>query len=192
VEQLRRGLCHTDYERDRRAGRIDSLVSSQAARRHIVLLCVNGWRYREIARAAGINRSLIAFIIARGRELINVKTDERIRGIDPADREAHIKYAWDTRRANDARNYEKLRARWTQENPVRKPVPPPEKWTEKALCAQVDNELFFPEKGAPARAAKKVCTKCEVRQPCLDFALENNISYGIFGGLSLKERRKLA
>ncbi len=64
-------------------------------------------------------------------------------------------------------------------------------WQERALCAQTDPEAFFPEKGGSTREAKKVCTTCEVRAECLDYALANDERFGIWGGLSERERRKL-
>ncbi|WP_318241597.1 WhiB family transcriptional regulator [Cellulomonas avistercoris] len=64
-------------------------------------------------------------------------------------------------------------------------------WQERALCAQTDPEAFFPEKGGSTREAKKVCTQCEVRAECLEYALENDERFGIWGGLSERERRKL-
>ncbi|WP_129338204.1 WhiB family transcriptional regulator [Cellulomonas endophytica] len=64
-------------------------------------------------------------------------------------------------------------------------------WQERALCAQTDPEAFFPEKGGSTREAKKVCVSCEVRSECLDYALANDERFGIWGGLSERERRKL-
>lgn len=64
-------------------------------------------------------------------------------------------------------------------------------WQERALCAQTDPEAFFPEKGGSTREAKKVCASCEVRSECLDYALENDERFGIWGGLSERERRRL-
>lgn len=64
-------------------------------------------------------------------------------------------------------------------------------WQERALCAQTDPEAFFPEKGGSTREAKKVCTGCDVRSECLEYALENDERFGIWGGLSERERRKL-
>ena len=64
-------------------------------------------------------------------------------------------------------------------------------WQEEALCAQTDPEAFFPEKGGSTREAKKVCTGCDVRMECLEYALENDERFGIWGGLSERERRKL-
>ena len=64
-------------------------------------------------------------------------------------------------------------------------------WQERALCAQTDPEAFFPEKGGSTREAKKVCVSCEVRAECLEYALENDERFGIWGGMSERERRKL-
>ncbi len=64
-------------------------------------------------------------------------------------------------------------------------------WQERALCAQTDPEAFFPEKGGSTREAKRICAGCEVRSECLEYALEHDERFGIWGGLSERERRKL-
>ena len=64
-------------------------------------------------------------------------------------------------------------------------------WQERALCAQTDPEAFFPEKGGSTREAKRVCLSCDVRGECLEYALFNDERFGIWGGLSERERRKL-
>jgi WhiB family redox-sensing transcriptional regulator len=64
-------------------------------------------------------------------------------------------------------------------------------WQERALCAETDPEAFFPEKGGSTREAKKICTGCEVRNDCLEYALANDERFGIWGGLSERERRRL-
>lgn len=64
-------------------------------------------------------------------------------------------------------------------------------WHERALCAQTDPEAFFPEKGGSTREAKRVCGSCDVRVDCLEYALENDERFGIWGGLSERERRRL-
>ena len=64
-------------------------------------------------------------------------------------------------------------------------------WQTDSLCAQTDPEAFFPEKGGSTRDAKKICTSCEVRNQCLEYALQNDERFGIWGGLSERERRKL-
>jgi WhiB family redox-sensing transcriptional regulator len=64
-------------------------------------------------------------------------------------------------------------------------------WQDRALCAQTDPEAFFPEKGGSTREAKRVCRSCEVRAECLEYALENDERFGIWGGLSERERRRI-
>jgi WhiB family redox-sensing transcriptional regulator len=64
-------------------------------------------------------------------------------------------------------------------------------WQRRALCAQTDPEAFFPEKGGSTREAKRVCSSCEVRVECLEYALENDERFGIWGGCSERERRRL-
>ena len=64
-------------------------------------------------------------------------------------------------------------------------------WQAEALCAQTDPEAFFPEKGGSTREAKSVCQKCNVKEQCLEYALAHDERFGIWGGLSERERRKL-
>jgi WhiB family redox-sensing transcriptional regulator len=64
-------------------------------------------------------------------------------------------------------------------------------WQHKANCMGVDPDLFFPERGASTREAKEVCRGCVVREDCLEFALANGEKFGIWGGLSERERRRL-
>ncbi len=66
-----------------------------------------------------------------------------------------------------------------------------QEWQERALCAQTDPEAFFPEKGGSTREAKRICQGCEVRAECLEYALAHDERFGIWGGLSERERRKL-
>jgi WhiB family redox-sensing transcriptional regulator len=70
-------------------------------------------------------------------------------------------------------------------------TPEDDLWQEKALCAQTDPEAFFPEKGGSTREAKRICLGCEVRDACLDYALAHDERFGIWGGLSERERRRL-
>jgi WhiB family redox-sensing transcriptional regulator len=64
-------------------------------------------------------------------------------------------------------------------------------WQEFALCAETDPEAFFPEKGGSTKNAKKVCAACPVRRECLEYALDHDERFGIWGGLSERERRRL-
>jgi hypothetical protein len=73
----------------------------------------------------------------------------------------------------------------------------PEPWMRDALCAQTDPEAFFPEKGGSTRDAKRICNGgrgavgCEVREQCLRYALDQDERFGIWGGLSSRERARL-
>ncbi len=71
------------------------------------------------------------------------------------------------------------------------PVEPDPDWHDHANCLGVDPDLFFPERGASTREAKEVCRGCEVRHDCLEFALQNGEKFGIWGGLSERERRRI-
>jgi WhiB family redox-sensing transcriptional regulator len=64
-------------------------------------------------------------------------------------------------------------------------------WQERALCAQTDPEAFFPEKGGTTREAKQICLGCEVKAECLAAALDGDERFGVWGGMSERERRKL-
>lgn len=296
-EHPRRGKCHMCYERARKAGNVPGLVDAARARDHIEALVGAGWNYNQIARAARIDRSLIAFIV-NGRERINADTAFHICCVDtarqaeykaapidpqvakargrkaaatlgpegakararkaadsmtpeartaravkmnasrtPQERSAAARKAWDVRRAKAAaakaaedeaaaqRERFEARRRAQAEQPLlvctvcgnigvwrrrgmcgscyeakrnvgglewlATQLSPPGPWIEKALCAQIDPDLWFPEKGGSTREAKKMCLSCEVRAECLEIALENEERFGIWGGLSERERRRL-
>lgn len=62
---------------------------------------------------------------------------------------------------------------------------------EGALCAQVGGDYWHPEKGESSRPAKRICGRCPVKQSCLDYAVEHQISYGVWGGLAPRQRLAL-
>ena len=64
-------------------------------------------------------------------------------------------------------------------------------WQMEANCLGVDPDLFFPERGASTKEAKAVCRGCVVREECLEYALANGEKFGIWGGLSERERRRI-
>lgn len=63
--------------------------------------------------------------------------------------------------------------------------------TESAPCASVDPDEWFPEDGRQALRAKAICRRCPLRTQCLDDALARGEEYGVWGGLSARERRTL-
>lgn len=65
------------------------------------------------------------------------------------------------------------------------------RWQEFGNCRGVDPDLFFPERGASTKEAKEVCKSCVVREECLEYALSNGEKFGIWGGLSERERRRI-
>lgn len=64
-------------------------------------------------------------------------------------------------------------------------------WRDDALCAQIDDELFFPDVGKSSAPAKRVCFRCHVRPECLIEALVQKEQHGVRGGLSERDRRSL-
>ncbi len=64
-------------------------------------------------------------------------------------------------------------------------------WMAAGLCLQTDPEAFFPEKGGSTRDAKRVCGRCDVRERCLAYALEHDERFGIWGGMSPRDRKKI-
>ncbi|GAA1983348.1 WhiB family transcriptional regulator [Amycolatopsis minnesotensis] len=64
-------------------------------------------------------------------------------------------------------------------------------WKDRGLCAQTDPDAFFPEKGESTREAKRICLSCEVRTQCLEYALDRQERFGIWGGASERERRAI-
>jgi WhiB family transcriptional regulator, redox-sensing transcriptional regulator len=69
-------------------------------------------------------------------------------------------------------------------------------WRAEAACMDEDPELFFPVGTTgpavdQAYEAKRVCARCVVREPCLEFALDTRQDAGVWGGLTEDERRSL-
>jgi len=67
---------------------------------------------------------------------------------------------------------------------------PPE-WMTDGLCAQTDPDAFFPEKGGSTREAKAVCRRCAVSAECLAYALAHDARFGVWGGASERDRRRM-
>jgi WhiB family redox-sensing transcriptional regulator len=64
-------------------------------------------------------------------------------------------------------------------------------WQDRAVCAEIGGDFWFPEKGGSTREPKQVCRACPVRAECLEYALEHDERFGVWGGLSERERRRL-
>lgn len=65
------------------------------------------------------------------------------------------------------------------------------RWQDSANCLGADPDLFFPGAGESSHDAKEICRGCTVRLDCLEFALTNGEKFGIWGGLTERERRRL-
>lgn len=67
-------------------------------------------------------------------------------------------------------------------------------WMDGALCAEADPEAWFPpEQAGPAwwGEAVHICQECPIRLRCLAYAVDNDIAYGVWGGLTEQQRRPL-
>ncbi len=64
-------------------------------------------------------------------------------------------------------------------------------WRASALCAQSDAEVWFPRKGQSSATARRICMACTVRVECLDWAMSTMEPYGVYGGLSARQRLRL-
>lgn len=64
-------------------------------------------------------------------------------------------------------------------------------WWDRANCLGLDPDPFFPECGASTSEAREVCRGCVVREECLEYALTTGQKFGIWGGLSERERRRI-
>ena len=66
-------------------------------------------------------------------------------------------------------------------------------WSDHAACKGLPTDMFFPERGnntTERKIIKELCGGCEVQTKCLNFAIENSVTYGIWGGLTTNERRR--
>lgn len=66
-----------------------------------------------------------------------------------------------------------------------------EPWVDEAICPTIDSELFYPDKGGSSGPAKQICQACPVIAECLEYALRTDQRYGIWGGLSERQRREI-
>lgn len=65
-------------------------------------------------------------------------------------------------------------------------------WMQKGLCRDISPSIFFPSDGVGVEVARSICADCPVKTPCLEYALENRIDHGVWGGASERERRRIA
>lgn len=65
-------------------------------------------------------------------------------------------------------------------------------WQRHGLCVGLDPNIFYPPDQVGSDAAKTICAGCPVRAVCLEYALETREKYGVWGGCSERERRRIA
>lgn len=62
-------------------------------------------------------------------------------------------------------------------------------WQERARCRGLDPDQFFVRGSSQAQRALRVCERCTVRQQCLQYAVENDVDFGVWGGMTERQRR---
>ncbi|HWD25078.1 MAG TPA: WhiB family transcriptional regulator [Acidimicrobiales bacterium] len=65
-------------------------------------------------------------------------------------------------------------------------------WMAAGKCRDLPPETFFPSDGVGVDRARKICADCSAKALCLEYAMENHIDHGVWGGTSERERRRLA
>ena len=109
----------------------------------------------------------------------------------PAQSAMQTEKAVQSQKAMQARNAMQASPAALQHRGQPEEAPEERSWHDQANCLGVDPDLFFPERGASTREAKEVCRGCVVREACLEYALSNGEKFGIWGGMSERERRRL-
>jgi WhiB family transcriptional regulator, redox-sensing transcriptional regulator len=64
-------------------------------------------------------------------------------------------------------------------------------WMAEGLCRNYPPAAFFPSDGVGVDRARKICGGCPVADTCLEYALDNRIDHGVWGGTSERERRRI-
>jgi len=64
-------------------------------------------------------------------------------------------------------------------------------WSSRAACHGLDPRIFFPGEDEDAEAAKSICERCAVREPCLEYALGSREREGVWGGCTEAEPRRI-
>ena len=64
-------------------------------------------------------------------------------------------------------------------------------WMEDGKCRKHLPETFFPSDGVGVEVARRICAECPVKEPCLEYALDQRIDHGVWGGTSERQRRRI-
>jgi WhiB family transcriptional regulator, redox-sensing transcriptional regulator len=68
---------------------------------------------------------------------------------------------------------------------------PPDVWQDRAACFGIEPDVFFPVSEEEAGPALAFCTVCPIQRDCLAWALKNGERYGVWGGTTEQQRRRL-
>lgn len=69
---------------------------------------------------------------------------------------------------------------------------PPDMWQDRSACYGIDPNVFFPISEEEAGPALAFCNACTIRAECLSWALKNGERYGVWGGLTEQQRRRIS
>jgi len=58
-------------------------------------------------------------------------------------------------------------------------------------CNNHPPAVFFPSDGVGVETAKEICSSCPMKAPCLEYAIENRVDHGVWGGASERQRRRI-
>lgn len=64
-------------------------------------------------------------------------------------------------------------------------------WMAQGNCRDEPPTVFFPSDGVGVEVAKRICATCPSKEPCLEYALQNRIDHGVWGGTSERQRRRI-
>ena len=64
-------------------------------------------------------------------------------------------------------------------------------WMARGKCKEVAPDIFFPSDGMGVQVAQRICAECPVAEACLEYALEERVDHGVWGGKSERERRRM-
>ena len=64
-------------------------------------------------------------------------------------------------------------------------------WSDQAMCKDLDTQMFFPKRGEATKPIKIICSVCPVVKPCLEYAMKSSEKFGVWGGTSERERRRM-
>lgn len=64
-------------------------------------------------------------------------------------------------------------------------------WMARGNCRDEPPSRFFPSDGVGVELARRICKTCPVKEPCLEYALQERVDHGVWGGASERERRRI-